>query len=144
CCRACGNAFASSVRKSAKYDPDPPGEMGSDPVSKQKGPDLDEIWPLVNQRNELAQYPDDAEVQRRELVVDHADAGAVQVAGVGHLVLDAHQRAVELSLEADAKDRVRAIVLEGLTERRRYLGGGVEVFAEGRLALPVIDTGAAI
>ena len=40
--------------------------------------------------------------------------GAVEITGIHHLVLEAHQRTVELRLQANAEERVIAVVFEGL------------------------------
>ena len=60
------------------------------------------------------QEPDDAEVQRFQLVVEHLEARSFEITGIDHLVLEAHQRTVELRLKADAEERVIAIVFECL------------------------------
>ena len=56
-----------------------------------------------------------------------------EITGIHHLVLEAHQRAVELGLQSDAEQRVNAVVFEGLAAGRRNRRGDVQVFGEGRL-----------
>ncbi len=70
--------------------------------------------------------------------------GAVEITGIHHLVLEAHQRTVELSLQADAEERVIAVVFEGLARGRRNVRGDVQIFGKGGLTLPDENASAAI
>ena len=83
-------------------------------------------------RNGSAQDPDDAELQRVQLLVEHGRIGILvaEIVELRHLVLETHQRVVELRLDAETDEGLETVIVILVDENGVVIVGDVRFYSK--------------